>query len=453
MRDLEEKIKSYDESSVSSSGSITDLKRELARFKDSDSHSTGYIADLEARLARSDESVLVLQQTVERLEADIERRRDEAEALQTRLDNLMHDGAEWRSELERREERVKELEAKMEEWEKKCKDAGEERMRLGTVVDGVEQAKRDLEASSRPGTPTVNGINGASSSTPSREPSPGPGRRSSILGVETQFAALQETHAATLADLSSVSAKYRDALREISDLAAQIQEAKLNNSSTDISPEKPIDTPTPGARRSRMGGDGSRRLFFRQAASTESLHSRSLSQSLSLSQELSSAHSRKVSFSSGTSNGTSSPLSHSPRGRPNLSISLPSPSGERSVASLEKEIMRLQEVLKEREAEIGSLEESLKEKDEQERVNGATPTSTAPATPELNGQPSPSSHLSPRTMDNFAEIRNTISHSRGDSESTGSGSAPDENLERLNELMRYVYSTRQSAKLLITLFV
>lgn len=431
---MEEKIKTYDESSINSTGSITDLKRELSRFKDTESHSVGYIADLEARLARSDESVLALQQTVERLEKDVERRSDEVESLQMRLDNLMRDGAEWRSELERREERVKDLEAKLEEWEKKRKEAGDERLRLGTVVDGVEQAKRELQESSRPTTPTTNGVNGA----PSRSPSPQPNRRHSVLGLETQLASLQETHAATLADLSSVSSKYRDALREISDLAAQIQEAKLNNSSGDVSPEKPIDTPPLGTRRSRVAGDGSnRRLFFRHAASTESLHSRSLSQSLSLSQELSSAHSRKVSLSSATSNGTSSPLLSSPRIRPNLSLSLPNlVNGERSVASLEKEIIRLQEVLREREAEIGNLETSLKEKDIVERVVGMSPEVLA--TKEPNGELSPSAHLSPKTIDNFAEIRNTISHSRADSESTGSGSVADENLERLNELMRYV---------------
>ena len=39
--------------------------------------------------------------------------------------------------------------------------------------------------------------------------------------------ALQQTHWATLADLSVVADKYRDLLHEISDLATLIQEAKL----------------------------------------------------------------------------------------------------------------------------------------------------------------------------------------------------------------------------------
>lgn len=283
MRDLEEKMKTYDETSVSSSGSITDLRRELSRFKDTESHSSQYIIDLEARLARSDESILALQQTVERFERECERRREEVKVLQSRLDALMQDGAEWRTDLERREQKVKELEAKMQEWEKKRCEVGEECMRLGTVVDDVEQAKRDLEESStRPTTPTqMNGINGSSLAS-SEPPSPGPPPDTPRLAVETQLASLQETHAATLADLSSVTSKYRDALREISDLAAQIQEAKLNNSATDLlmSPDKLGDAPPIGARRRVVGEGTNRRLFFRQAASSESLHSRCVHASL-----------------------------------------------------------------------------------------------------------------------------------------------------------------------------
>ncbi|KAK0228090.1 hypothetical protein IW262DRAFT_1251399, partial [Armillaria fumosa] len=82
VRDLEEKMKTCDETSITSSERMSDLKREVARFKDSESHSTKYIADLEARLARSDELILALQQTVENLEREVDRRRDEVESLQ-----------------------------------------------------------------------------------------------------------------------------------------------------------------------------------------------------------------------------------------------------------------------------------------------------------------------------------------------------------------------------------
>ncbi|KAF8891180.1 hypothetical protein BD779DRAFT_1661654 [Infundibulicybe gibba] len=436
IRDIEEKMKTYDETSVMSSESMTDLKREVARFKDTESHSAKYIADLEARLSRSDESVLALQQTVEKLEEECDRRREEAQLLQSRLESLRRDGESWRTDLEEREKRVKDLEDKMVEWERKKRDAGAARARLGTVEGEVASARRSLEVDlarllhgSIPGKPTV---------------------------------ALQQTHTATLADLSSVSSKYRDALREISDLAAQIQEAKLNNptileSSFAESPaaDRPADIP-PSRRRMtasrarestepQLGSPG-RRLFFRQAASAESLHLRSLSQSQSLSQELSSAHSRKTSFSSyGTGSSHSPSNSHSNPHAPrlNLSASFPPTSSimnpnERSVASLEKEIMRLQEVLKERETEITTLEHSLRSTQED-----STP---APFVPKTNGHIDPPQTLSPKTLNQFDHIRKTMENGNGhmypdhhetNSERNGSSvfSETDESLDRLNELM------------------
>ncbi|KAF9469234.1 kinesin [Collybia nuda] len=471
VKDLEEKIKSYDETSVTSTESMSDLKREVLKYKDAESYSGKYIADLEARLARSDESILGLQQTVEKLEADCDRRREEVLTLQSRLETLRQDGESWRTDLEERERKVKELEGKMLEWEKKKKDASEARVRLGSVVGEVASARRsleiDLEASPSPSPVTETG-DPLSASLPVAEPIHDP-------TLENQLFALQQTHTATLADLSSVTAKYRDALREISDLAAQIQEAKLSNpsiaeSSRAESPvmEKPIDIPP---YRRRMTGSrvrdasdpqfnaSGRRLFFRQAASAESLHARSLSQSQSLSQELSSVHSRKTSFSShGTSSSHSpsnshshstSTLSHMLNSRPNLSISLPSPfpgtPNERSVGSLEKEIMRLQEVLKEREAEITILEESLKESQE-EKIATTPPVLEPP--PKTNGQvPHNHTTLSPKTLNQFDHLRKSMENGNLNGnghanyqesvEINGSSvySDADESLERFNELM------------------
>ncbi|KIJ69148.1 hypothetical protein HYDPIDRAFT_105719 [Hydnomerulius pinastri MD-312] len=440
VRDLEEKMKSYDETSMSSSESMSDLKREVTRFKESEIHSASYIAELEARLAKSDESIVALQQTIERLESDSERRCEEVAALQARLESLQQDGASWRTDLEERERKVKDLELKMAEWERKKKEASEDRARLGGMVGEVELAKRSLE--------DLNGkVNGASASS-SGVNTP----VTADLSVENQLVALQQTHAATLADLSTVSAKYRNALQEIADLAAQIQEAKLANPT--IPESSALENLDPSPFRRRMTNSRSRealvdpqfdasgrRLFFRQAASSESLHARSLSQSLSpsvsLSQELSSARSRKM---SGSSHGTSSSVSHSPSHRPNLSISLTSlngtttPTEQRSALSMEKEIMRLQEVLKEREAEISTLETSLKEKEE-----------TAPLPPVPEAKPSEdvddlAVHLSPTTMQKFNAVRKSMELHHGVLPAANGASADadadvDESLDRLNELM------------------
>ncbi|KAJ6490639.1 hypothetical protein C8R47DRAFT_454318 [Mycena vitilis] len=500
VRDLEEKMKTYDESSITSSESLTDLKREVGRFRDAESHSAKYIADLEARLARTDESVLTLQQTVEQLEGECERRRGEVTQLQARLETLQTDGDGWRSDLEERERRLKELEEEMKEWERKKTEASETRTRLGSVVGEVAEARKSLQLDL--GKQRVNGA-GSGSATPSDVETP----LASVAVVpdaadrhpdadvpddkaQSQLLALQQTHTATLADLSSVTAKYRDALREISDLAAQIQEAKLagaephgsttrSDSPTQETPvERPVDAPpfrrrmTGGRSRESSGGEpqynsAGRRLFFRQAASAESLHGRSLSQSQSLSQELSSVHSRKTSFSTSASGSPASSPFLSPHHpglgrRPSLSILLPNstvPSGPdtRSVSSLEKEIMRLQEVLKEREAEIALLEGAVRESKSSapETItsapmqNGHTmsfPPPKDPATPPNGVDESANPvHLSPKTISQFDNIRRSMSHEpphgpstdTDGSEVTGSSvvSDQDESLERLNELM------------------
>ncbi|KII89077.1 hypothetical protein PLICRDRAFT_124285 [Plicaturopsis crispa FD-325 SS-3] len=433
VRDLEEKIKHYDDSSMSSSESLSDLKREVTRYKDVESHSSKYIADLEARLARSDESVIALRQTVEKLEGEGERRREEVELLQARLEALTKDSTGWRDDLEKREKTVRELEAKMAEWEQKKQQAGEERVRLGAMVGQVAQARKNLE--------DLNPAGVSESVTPNESPSGAATPNSPTLSLENQLVTLQQTHTATLADLSSVTSKYRDALREISDLAAQIQELKLSNAAALVeSPiiEKTAEIPPfrrrmTGSRSRESSGDAQynaqgRRLFFRQAASSESLHSRSLSQSQSLSQELSSARSRNASTSSHTSNSS---MSHSPSHKPDLSITLPgitvSPS-ERSVTSLETEIMRLQEVLKEREAEITALEGAVKAKDSE--LDSA----------HANGHAVNGGTLSPKTKNRFEVIRRSMEiHAvpeHGEAHSNGSNSPDtDESLARLNELM------------------
>ena len=260
-------MKSYDETSMSSSESLTDLKRELARYKDTESHSASYISDLEVRLAKSDKSVLSLQQTIARLECEGEKRAQEVAALQARLENLEQDGAGWRTDLEVRERKVKDLELRMEEWERKKKEANEDRVRLSGMVGEVEQAKQSLQDSNK-----TDGSSSSGVSTPATVD----------LSVENQLIALQQTHAATLADLSTVTVKYRDALQEIADLAAQIQEANLANPT--IPEFESLETPPVrrkmiSLRNKEVMADAQfdspiRKSFFRQAVSLESLHGR-----------------------------------------------------------------------------------------------------------------------------------------------------------------------------------
>lgn len=220
------------------------------------------------------------------MEQDCERRRNEVDALQYKLDALQKDGDGWRADLEGREKKVLELEQKMAEWEEKKKEAGEARLRLGNVVEEVVSAKKSLEDLSNKSTsPSASSndlpVDATVQETIAEAISKPEG------DVSAQYLALQQTHTATLADLSTVTAKYRDALREISDLAAQLEETKLGSPTVveDALTESPAaDRPEiPQFRRRVPSGRhrddpqfnaAGRRLFFRQAASAESLHSR-----------------------------------------------------------------------------------------------------------------------------------------------------------------------------------
>ena len=125
-------------------------------------------------------------------------------------------------------------------------------------------------------------------------------------------------------------------------------------------------------------------------------------------------------------------MSMSPRAPLSLSIN----PNERSVQSLEAEIKRLQEILVERENEIGLLEQSLKDKERTSVATTETPQSSLPATP-VNGEGSPDPHLSPKTMNHFQELRMSL-----DPSENGSVPDTDESMDRLNELMRYFIFVR-----------
>jgi hypothetical protein len=90
--------------------------------------------------------------------------------------------------------------------------------------------------------------------------------------------------------------------------------------------------------------------------------------------------------------------------------------------------MRLQEVLKEREAEISAFEETLKEHAKAQLAASGDVTAS-PETADVNGD----YMMSPKTAHRFAIVRESM-ESRQVLEN-GSVSETDESLDRLNELM------------------
>ena len=195
----------------------------------------------------------------------------------------------------------------------------EKKDRLGDTADRVERARRSLQIEvskadlsnlrsipeSTVNGPKINGhisdaesADGKSDSGTARPLSPSSEytETDNTSSLKDELDQLQKTHSDTLGDLAAVTAKYRDALREISDLAAQVTEVKLqlnqdqySDTSSDVglpgrAPRTPITPGRPQRRPSSRGATwadssspvsaGGRHPFFRSAASTESLHSR-----------------------------------------------------------------------------------------------------------------------------------------------------------------------------------
>jgi hypothetical protein len=106
--------------------------------------------------------------------------------------------------------------------------------------------------------------------------------------------------------------------------------------------------------------------------------------------------------------------------------------------------MRLQEVLKEREAEISALEASVAQSN-MTNQNSATVISNGEATPSTDSADAnggdvfdPSLALSPKTKESFRVLRHSMEvgpNGHSSPSDTGSGSDTDESLARLNELM------------------
>ena len=99
--------------------------------------------------------------------------------------------------------------------------------------------------------------------------------------------------------------------------------------------------------------------------------------------------------------------------------------------------MRLQDVLKEREQEIAHLEISLKEKETVVPMPPSLQEASAPHA--VDTIDSPSAFMSPRSINQFDEIKTALQQGPGpDGADVMSNPETDESLDRLNELMRYV---------------
>lgn len=449
VRDLESKLKDYDDLDASHGTAVSDMRKEITKNREHAEETEKYIKELEVRHSKSENLATSLKRQIEVLERDLERREGAYQDLESRL-SLLHTSGDHKlllAEIDERDRRLLELERSLDDLQAKKDNSEKEGVRLEQVAGDEKEQRLELErrlksvqrastvaSNSQPATPTTSSvlIPGATA---------GVALDATLL---VRLKDLQSTYEATLAELASANEKYSSSLQEIQQLNAQIEEAKLvqsedgdlvpsptsPNFATLSSPSLPQDdydtespvvplsvgqTATngspgrsPRARRS-MPLSPQHRLSFLGRGQSAGHHKPSLSQELSSS-----------SVSQFSSNRASSPSTGATYGQ------LP----ERTYDQMKNEVMKLQEALNDREEEILMLERKLGQMKSLDSTNGLTesPTSTdllpafsfPPRADSVTSRPltlsrseSNEINLSPQTREAFTALKTDMANSEG----------------------------------------
>lgn len=503
VRDLEAKLKDYGEQDESHGTAVSDLRKEITKNREQGEKTEQYIIDLEARLAKSDELNSTLRRQIDVLERDVQRREEAYQELEGRLSLLDTSGdhKQLLAEIDEKDRRVLDLERTLDELKSKTVVAEQEQERLEKLAAVEKEAREELQSRVRT-LERASIMSVASRTRPdsvSSSQAPADGADSDpidestslptssaltsssadavvVAALEHQLAKLQQSHDATLVELEAANVKYRNSLKEIEDLNAQVSDAKILNSEDGdsfssaapspvpssprfererglglgedeeveelASPTSPtsLSTPpptmrTPRSRRSMPLAPQHRLSFLgRGQGAPAHTHARSAS----LSQELSLAVSQQASSPPNPRASSPSPGSLN---RESIYSTLTASTGDRSYEQMKEEVMKLQSVLNEREAEITALESSL------HKLRGTASTSPglSPATPRIarNGNitppmlsplpPDADLSLSPKTRAAFDAFKADLSASGfpGSSDAT-----QEDNAARLDDLMR-----------------
>lgn len=261
IRDLETKLSNLNERDDTRGSHVSSLRKEVAQLRESDGSSAKYLAGLEKQLATSETTSSSLAVKVDLLEKEIARRETMYRNLEARLDSVdtTEENKHLLRELDEKDHKVAVLERQLEDAFRSMEVAGRERATLqaqavkdesertslktliqrsrdgptnGHLASSSSLASRQISTNhlanhSSAGEPSEDGVNQAiDDETPkSRTPILAQGTPAEISQdqLELQLRDLQMAHTRTLAELDEVSAKYRDALKEIAELSAKLQ--------------------------------------------------------------------------------------------------------------------------------------------------------------------------------------------------------------------------------------
>lgn len=455
IKDLELKLKSLTESQETANDQTNELKKELGKIKEHDAHSEAYIKDLETKLSKMDLSDLVSQ--ISSLEAQLCERDERYNALQEKFDDLSaqmngtnlelwNQQQELTKKLKDQVDQVNDLQATLRQLEGERDELEIERQKVEAAAqessrNNFELAERlkALESANKADSITVGSDHASSKSslsahlsvhlqnlTPPATPAaiseavpgqPNSGQAGSQLLEE--FHELQERYDATVNELDQVRAKYNNSLKEMEDMSAQLEDARIVQSSSWmprrslttssnhfrqsgsnfgspfpspvmqspslVQPSNPLSNhgvlPVRGfgapvtSGRSSKYLDGKPPLRPKEEDTLEELDStasngvsgsgslepQTRSMPLSVSSDSFVIPNRGSIASKIRNSSDSRSASPSTSRPPHLNDASGPYNGERSYESLQKEVIKLQEVLRDREDEIRTLEVSIRE--------------------------------------------------------------------------------------------
>lgn len=248
IRDLEGKLRVFADKDETHSDTVQELKKEIAKLKDVESTSNTYINELEGRLSKVDAQSTAFSQKIESYEKEIDRREGLYRDLEARV-ALLDTSADAKlllKELDEKHQRVAELERELDEINQGKQNVGAENERLRKDFEAERSIQHELRNRLAGLTPVKDHSGSKSadvttSNTLSNRLEPTPETNDEIVRLQT-------AHDATVAELKTVSVKYREALAEITDLASQLSEARLVQSevhdTVPVSPGPPSEAAT-----------------------------------------------------------------------------------------------------------------------------------------------------------------------------------------------------------------
>ncbi|KDN52496.1 kinesin-domain-containing protein [Tilletiaria anomala UBC 951] len=260
--ELEARLQSYSNKEDADSGMASELRKEVVRLRQAESSAEAYIKELEKRLLASDSSLAQLTAQVERLERDLERRDEQYRELLQRLDTLdiTVENKALLEELDARDQRVLELEKRLDtvvtEKEALARDKGNltdavarDQLERGKLEDRIRQLEKNAadpvaDAAANPNAAVAADGNGV--------PVAGDVH---FAELQSEMLLLRDSHAKTLAELSTVQVRHREALQDIEKLSGQIAEAKLTRAAA--APDEEMEELSPPVHDPHTDGDDS----------------------------------------------------------------------------------------------------------------------------------------------------------------------------------------------------